>query len=148
MRLAEAAGLHKDDIIFNTPLPYIDLKPHSWRRLKTKSSARYIPLFGASFWAARRLKTDDSRYVFSRYCDGRVCNANSASAAINKWLKPRVPENCVIHSFRHSMRDRLRAVKCPSETIEQIGGWTSGKIGENYGDGFDACSKHNFMTQI
>ena len=33
-------------------------------------------------------------------------NANSASAALNKWLKPYVPENCVIHSFRHSFRDR------------------------------------------
>jgi hypothetical protein len=40
MRLAEAAGLHKDDIILDAPIPYISLQPHSWRRLKTKGSAR------------------------------------------------------------------------------------------------------------
>tara|TARA_B110000977_G_scaffold194239_1_gene270518 strand:+ start:192 stop:605 length:414 start_codon:yes stop_codon:yes gene_type:complete len=49
MRLAEATGLHKDDI------PYINLQPHSWRRLKTKGSARHIPLIGVSLWSATRL---------------------------------------------------------------------------------------------
>ena len=44
MRLAEAAGLHKDDITLDAPAPYINLQPHFWRRLKTKSSARHIPL--------------------------------------------------------------------------------------------------------
>ena len=36
----------------------------------------------------------------------------------------------------------------PIDIIDAIRGWTTGGIGENYGDGFDACSKHNFMTQI
>ena len=31
-----------------------------------------------------------------------------------------------IHSVT-SMRDRLRAVNCPSDMIDQIGGWSSGK---------------------
>ena len=31
------------------------------------------------------------------------------------------------------MRDRLRAVGCPSDMIDQIGGWSSGKVGEGYG---------------
>ena len=56
---------------------------------------------------------------------------------INEWLKPRVPVGCVIHSFRHALRDRLRAVQCPSEMVDQIGGWSSGKIGEGYGEGYD-----------
>ena len=50
-------------------------------------------------------------------------NVNSASTALNKWLKSRVPEGCVIHSSRHSLRDRLKAVQCPSDMIDQIGGW-------------------------
>ena len=29
MRLAEAAELHKDDIILDAPAPYINLQPHS-----------------------------------------------------------------------------------------------------------------------
>ena len=87
MRLAEAAGLHKDDIILDVPVPYIDLKAHPWRRLKTKSSGRHMPLIGASLWAVQRLQKHDSSYAFPRYCDGKTCNANSASAALNKWMK-------------------------------------------------------------
>jgi hypothetical protein len=45
------------------------------------------------------------------------------------------------------MRDRLRAVSCPSEMIHQIGGWSSGKIGEGYGKGFRAKT-NEFMYRI
>ena len=38
MRLAEGAGLLKSDIILGSAIPYISLKPHPWRRLKTMSS--------------------------------------------------------------------------------------------------------------
>ena len=34
------------------------------------------------------------------------------------------------------MRDRLRAVNCPSEMIDQIGGWSKRSVGEGYGEGF------------
>ena len=34
------------------------------------------------------------------------------------------------------MRDRLRAVECPKEIIDHIGGWSSSDVGERYGDGF------------
>jgi integrase len=136
MRLSEAAGLHKDDIILDAPIPYISLQPHSWRRLKTKGSARLIPLIGASLWAAKRIQQRDSSYAFPRYCDGKICNANSASAALNKWMKPRLKDNAVVHSFRHSMRDRLRAVECPSDIIDQIGGWSASSVGASYGKGY------------
>jgi len=136
MRLSEAAGLHRDDIILDVSIPYINLQPHSWRRLKTKGSARHIPLIGASLWAAKRIQQHDSSYAFPRYCDGKICNANSASAALNKWMKPRLKDNAVVHSFRHSMRDRLRAVECPSDIIDAIGGWTTKGIGHAYGKGY------------
>ncbi len=42
----------------------------------------------------------------------------------------------MVHSFRHSMRDRLRAVECPSDIIDQIGGWTTEGIGHAYGKGY------------
>ena len=35
------------------------------------------------------------------------------------------------------MRDRLRAVNCPSDMIDQIGGWSKRSVGESYGDGFN-----------
>ena len=50
MRLSEAAGLMLEDIHLNEDVPYIDLKPHPHRRLKTASSKRLIPLTGLSLW--------------------------------------------------------------------------------------------------
>ena len=148
MRLSEASGLHKDDIILDAPIPYINLQPHSWRRLKTKGSARLIPLIGASLWAAKRIQQRDSSYAFPRYCDGKICNANSASAALNKWMKPRLKDNAVVHSFRHSMRDRLRAVECPSDIIDQIGGWSSSSVGASYGKGYELPVLAKWMMML
>ena len=39
------------------------------------------------------------------------------------------------------MRDRLRAVSCPSEMIDQIGGWATAGVGQGYGDGYNIESK-------
>ena len=124
MRLSEAAGLSKDDLKVNESIPYVDIKPHPWRSLKTKSSVRKVPLVGASLWSARRIleSDDDGPFAFPLYTNEKMTNSNSASAALNKWLRNRLGEGNVIHGFRHSMRDRLRAVECPSDLIEQIGG--------------------------
>jgi len=150
MRLSEAAGLHIDDIKLDEEVPHIDLKPHTWRSLKTKGSQRQIPLVGASLWAAQRIKETNniSPYAFPRYTSAKGTNANSASAAINKWLKPRVPEGCVIHSFRHSLRDRLRAVQCPSDMIDQIGGWATAGVGQAYGEGYGLAKCQEWLTLL
>ena len=70
MRLGEAAGLLKDDIRLNDRIPHIDLKPHSWRSLKTKGSQRLIPLTKEALLASKRLleANNDSIFAFSRYC--------------------------------------------------------------------------------
>ena len=150
MRLSEATGLHIDDIKLDCEIPHIDLTPHAWRSLKTKGSQRQIPLVGASLWAAKRVKANNttSPYAFPRYTSAKGTNANSASAAINKWLKPRVPERCVVHSFRHSLRDRLRAVQCPSDMIDQIGGWATAGIGQNYGEGYGLSNTASWVKKI
>ena len=138
MRLAEAAGLHIDDIYLEAEIPYLDIRPHQWRSLKTKGSQRQVPLVGAALWAAQRMKqTASSNFAFERYTDKQQCRVNSASNALNKWMQTHFRNDIVIHGFRHALRDRLRAVHCPSEMIDQIGGWSSGKIGEGYGEGFD-----------
>ena len=57
MRLAEAAGLSKDDMHLDEDIPYVDIKPHKWRSLEDKGSQRQVPLIGASLWAAsQRIK--------------------------------------------------------------------------------------------
>ena len=149
MRLSEAAGLHINDIILDEDIPYINLTPHRWRGLKTKGSRRKIPLVGSSLWAAQRIKNNPHHtYAFPRYNTTSSTNANSASAAINKWLKPRVPEGCVIHSFRHSLRDRLRAVQCPSDMIDQIGGWCTAGVGQAYGEGYSLDKKWEWIGRV
>jgi len=137
MRLAEAAGLALNDIVLDSEIPYIDLKPNDSRRLKTKQSSRKIPLIGLSLWAAQRVKAEfNGTYAFPRYTKGGKCNANSASAALNKWVKQITSESVTVHSFRHSLTDRLRAVQCPVDIVDAIGGWTAGSIGQKYGQGY------------
>ena len=108
-----------------------------------------MPLVGASLWAAKRvIHNSNTPFAFPRYNDGELANANSASAALNKWLRSHAPEGCVVHSFRHSMRDRLRAVECPKEIIDQIGGWSSSEVGETYGEGFSLNILSDWMKKI
>ena len=152
MRLAEVCGLERNDLVLDAPIPHITLQPNSARRLKTDSSERRVPLVGASLWAATQafelLSGADEKYLFPRYTKGGKCNANSASAALNKWMKPYVEDGCVIHSFRHSMRDRLREVECPSDIIDQIGGWSCSSVGQNYGIGYKLPVLHKWLQMI
>ena len=120
LRISEATGLAIDDIVLDTEIPHLIIQPHPWRRLKTKGSHRTIPLVGFSLWSAQQIK----------------------------WLKPMVSEGCVVHSFRHSVRDRLRAVECPKEIIDKIGGWSSTDVGESYGEGFPLINLHEWCSKI
>ena len=149
MRLAEAAGLALNDIVLDSEIPYINLKPNESRRLKTKQSSRKIPLIGLSLWAAQQVKSEfNGTYAFPRYTKGGRCNANSASAALNKWVKQIATQPVSLHSFRHSLTDRLRAVQCPRDIIDAIGGWTAGSIGEKYGQGYKLDVLHEWMLKL
>jgi len=148
MRLAEACGLERSDVVLDSSTPHIATS----RRLKTASSERKVPLVGASLWAATQAFSvpymEDEKFLFPRYTKGGKCNANSASAALNKWMKSYVDEGVVIHSFRHSMRDRLRAVECPSDIVDQIGGWSRSTVGEQYGSGYPLPVLHKWLQMI
>ena len=138
MRLAEGAGLLRSDFIEHDGILCVNIRPHPWRSLKIASSARVIPLVGSARWAAERILVhpDSSQFAFPNYNDGQRTNANSASAALNKWLKTKIGRGYTIHSFRHSMRDRLRAEECPSDVIDQIGGWLTQGMSASYGSGY------------
>ena len=90
MRLAEAAGMTREDFIrADDGSIYARIRPHPWRRLKTKGSERDVPLEGEARWAAERINAQQtsSAFAFPRYNKTDTTNANSASAALNKWLK-------------------------------------------------------------
>lgn len=110
MRLAEAAGLLREDIYQDKDGQWMArIVPHPWRSLKTESSKRLVPLVGSAKWAAERVQSQSagSKFAFPRYNTTGKTNANSASAGLNKWLKGYVQKGATMHSFRHSMRDRL-----------------------------------------
>lgn len=137
MRLSEALGLVWDDIKLENKYPHLNLRPHPWRRLKTASSKRVIPLVGASLQAVEILQRQRHNiFLFKTYTNHEGCSSNSCSATLNKWLKSHVP-NIVIHSFRHSFRDRLRNANVQSEMIDQLGGWSNRSVGQRYGVGYN-----------
>ena len=150
IRLGEGAGLLRSDFVEQDGILCVNIRPHPWRSLKTLSSKRLVPLVGSSKWAAEQIlaQSADSRFAFPNYNDGQRTNANSASAALNKWLKSKIGRGYTIHSFRHSMRDRLRAVECPSEIINQIGGWLTHGVGKSYGKGYPEAVLLKFMNKI
>ena len=149
LRLAEAAGLAKEDVFLDTEIPYVRLCERPWRPLKTRSSERDVPLIGAALWAVHRAyDSSPNEYLFPRYCSDDGCNADYASNSLNKWLRKHVPDRCVIHSFRHSLRDRLRVFECPSDIIDQIGGWKTAGVGQYYGTGFELDILFQWMKKL
>ena len=59
-----------------------------------------------------------------------------------------MPEGCVTHPFRHSIRDRLREVDCPADVMDEIGGWSKQSVGQSYGKGSSLERLHRFMAQV
>ena len=149
MRLGEAAGLLVDDINLDVDVPHVSITPHEYRSLKTASSKRTVPLVGASLWAAKRIvSTQQIGFCFPRYNRQSTTNTNSASAALNKWLKSVCQDQVVIHGLRHGMRDRLRAVEAPLEMIDQIGGWSLKSVGQGYGEGYSVEHCHGWLKKV
>ena len=142
-RLAEIVGLRLDDIDLENEL--IHIRPNSARRLKNKTSERVLPLVGyAKLAMIQALTQADDEWLFPQYIKAGHCYATHASNAVNKWLKKDFG-GLTAHSLRHTFRDRLRAVECPMDMIDQIGGWRSvGGVGVSYGEGYGL----EYMSEI
>ena len=147
LRLSEAIGLEWDDIQLVHEYPHLEVKPHTWRRLKTNGSKRLIPLVGASLASIKIMHCQrTNRFLFKSYANENGCNGNSCSATLNKWLKRYAPD-AVIHSFRHSFRDRLRNSGVQSEIIDQLGGWANQSVGRGYGKGYNLRTLSRALKQ-
>ena len=139
MRLAEAAGMTLSDFERDDSGALVaHVRPHPWRRLKTKGSERLVPLEGEASWAAERIlkQGNGSIFAFPRYNRQGITNANAASAALNRWMKVNGREVTTMHGFRHAKKDRLRAVECPADIVDKIGGWQTEGVGHSYGSGY------------
>lgn len=143
-RLGEIVGLAVSDCHLHAAVPYIDLKPHSGRSLKTDQSARKVPLTAKAHEAvkiAARLR-GSSQYLFPRYTNDQECKSDSASATLLKWVRCRLKAAGIdatgldIHSMRHGMRDLLREVHAPDSVADQLQGWKAQGMGARYGSGY------------
>ncbi len=149
-RLAEIVGAKVDDLELDGPVPILRIRNYPHRRLKTGSSERTVPLVGEALRAAslalEAARKQSSEFLFARYTDEKSCNANAASATLNKRIKSLgIPRTC--HSLRHSMRDRLRAIGCPEQIIDRIGGWSTPGVGGKYGTGYPQEMIWNWLAQ-
>ena len=127
----------------------IHIRPNSARRLKNKTSERVLPLVCyAKLAMEQALIQADDQWLFPQYIKSGHCYATHASNAVNKWLK-RDFAGLTAHSLRHTFRDRLRAVECPMDMIDQIGGWRSvGGVGVSYGEGYSTEQEQKWMRSV
>ncbi|MEM5342403.1 tyrosine-type recombinase/integrase [Paraburkholderia azotifigens] len=143
-RLAEVVGLATADIHLHAATPYIDLKDHPWRSIKATGSStvstRKVPLTPraiAALQAAHKL-AQGSAFAFPQYTSEDACKSNSASAALNKWVKAQEGlqgAGLTCHGLRHTMKDLLRAAGCPSDIQDRILGHATPGVGATYGRG-------------
>ena len=117
-----------------------------WRGLQTRNSTSVLSPVGYARTAmVQAMSQADDEWLYPRYIKAGHCYATHASNALNKWLK-RDFGGLTAHSLRHTFRDRLRAVECPMDMIDQIGGWRSvGAVGARYGEGYGLEQKRMWM---
>jgi len=152
-RQAEVVGLRKDEVMLSGDIPHIIVRPNQNRGLKTKQSERGVPLVGEAQWAAQRAMTTEGENLFPVFQPkqvGRAFNANTASAALNKWVKEKhlAKKGQGLHSFRRTLVDRLRDAGVPKDIRDQIGGWASQGVSEGYGQGFSLAKLQEAMLRI
>ena len=121
LRISECAGLMWTDVHLDEDIPYLSITRHPHRSLKTKSSARDIPLVGKPFaqFKQRQRQAYKSKFVFPRWNKRGITNGNSVSASVNKRLR-KLETNISAHSLRHTFVTRMRDVEAPLEVIQYI----------------------------
>jgi integrase len=150
-RLAEIVGLAKADLHLKAKVPYIALKPHPWRSLKTPGSTRKIPLTPRAVECLQGAisRSSDPVLLYPHYTTPEGCKADTVSASLVKWVRNREglkDTKLGNHSLRHGMKDLLRMVKCPSEAADQIIGHATPGMGANYGEGYSLEMLHDWIV--
>ena len=97
---------------------------------------------------AQAMSQADDQWLFPLDSKSGHGYATHASNALNNWLK-RDFGGLTAHSLRHTFRDRLRALECPMDMIDQIGGWRSvSGIGARYGEGYGLEQKRMWLIAV
>ncbi len=138
-RPSEIINLSAQRIVLDAEVPFIRIEADG-RLLKTEHSERDIPLVGLALEAMKRRAGG-----FPRYLD----KGSNLSATAMKYFRlhgllPTARHS--IYSFRHSFKDRLKAVEAPEELIDEMMGHRTDK--PQYGDGYGLRLKLKYLQAI
>lgn len=132
-RPLEIGGLSRGEVYLQASISQIRLQPTEGRSLKTRTSARPIPLLPQAREALEdALKGADSAYVFPPSCR----DSSKLSQRLNKAIKsagvPTSPR-LVAYSFRHGMAEALKAAEVPIEVRRSLLGHEEPGASGGYG---------------
>jgi len=131
MRREEICGLMLDEVVFDAPIPYFDIKVNKYRRIKNTQSTRKIPIHPEllrlgleDYW--RQIAATGYDLMFPElYHDNPVRSlGNAFDRGWSRILKQALPDaserKLVFHSFRHFGNNELLRKKVMPEWRQDI----------------------------
>jgi integrase len=155
-RLEELAQLRVVDVKTDDGVAYLDIHGRDGRRIKTRSSERKVPLH------PELLRLGFLQYVEGQRKAGheRVSSTleqdthGSWSGAWSKWYGRHLrslgitDRRLTFHSFRHTMKDALRAARVPDAEQRAILGHSGVGVADGYGIGFPLTVLTESMAKV
>ena len=146
-RPGEIAGIRREDLFLDETYPHFDLVEYADRTLKTKNSARKVPLIPLAASALRTfLRTHEEVAVFPRYCDGNEVLGENVSGATRKYIAS-IDINKTLYSARHTIKTLLDRAGIPEYLAEVICGWGGASISRGYGDQHSLAQKYEALQK-
>jgi integrase len=144
-RLGELAGLRASDVAHDPTIEaqciYITADAKAGKRLKTKQSARAVPIHPQltevgflKFVASQAKARGKDAWLFPEIAPG-----TTGTRAFSKWFGRYIGEHGVtdaakvFHSFRHNFTDALRAAGVGEDVSRALVGHTQGGVHGRYG---------------
>lgn len=139
-RVSEVSGLEAEDIILDTEIPHMKIRPNKIRNLKTPQSERDIPLVGAAFWALQKIPEGFTHYQK---------RGDLISNVTNKFMRENdlfpTPQHS-LYSLRHSFEDRLTEILATEKVHAALMGHKYHR--PRYGSGPSLEIKKGYLEKI
>ncbi|GBD47075.1 site-specific integrase [Methylopila sp. Yamaguchi] len=155
LRLQEICQLNVADIAELSGALVIKVSAEGNRRVKTEAGIRYVPIhpelvrIGLIKYVAN-VCGDEGR-LFPEITEAKT---GYYSDNFSKWfgnflqsVGAKTPKTS-FHSFRHNFRDALREADISPERVRALGGWSSGKTEDNYGQGHKPRTLAEEITKV
>lgn len=146
-RPSEVAGIRREDIFLDEDYPHFDLVEYANRTLKTKNSARKVPLVPIAAEAVKNLLgTHQEPVLFPRYCDGNDVTGDNVSAATRKYTAS-LGIDKTLYSARHTVKTLLDRAGIQEYLAEVICGWGGASMSRGYGDQHSIAQKSEALQK-